>query len=235
MKILAVDTATKSCSVAVTDGEVVCAELTTVNEQTHSKHLLEMIHTVTQMADMSIAELDGFAVTIGPGSFTGLRIGISSIKGLALAFDKPVVGISSLEALAQQTVPSSYLVVPCLDARKGEIYFAHYRFANGLLTKEKVEVVLPPDQVVKDIFEPCIFVGSGAQVYQDLIRQELGANAIIALQNRHIIRASTVAYLGMKRLENDDVDDINALVPHYIRKSDAELNFTKRMKAEQSP
>jgi tRNA threonylcarbamoyladenosine biosynthesis protein TsaB len=194
-----------------------------------------MIHTVTQMADSSIAELDGFAVTIGPGSFTGLRIGISSIKGLALAFDKPVVGISSLEALAQQTVPSSYLVVPCLDARKGEIYFTHYRFANGLLAKEKEEVALPPDQVIKDIFEPCIFVGSGAQIYQDFIRQELGANAIIAPQNCHIIRASTVAYLGMKRLENDDVDDINALVPHYIRKSEAELNFTKRMKAEQNP
>jgi tRNA threonylcarbamoyladenosine biosynthesis protein TsaB len=235
MKILAADTATKSCSVAVINGEVVCAELTTVNVQTHSKHLLEMIHTVTQMAGLPITELDGFAVSIGPGSFTGLRIGISSIKGFALAFDKPVVGISSLEALAQQTVPGSYLVVPCLDARKGEIYFAHYRFVKGLLTKEKEEVVLPPDQVIKDIFEPCVFVGSGVQVYQDLIRQELGANALIAQPNCHIIRASTVAYLGMKRLENDDVDDINALVPHYIRKSDAELNFAKRMKVEQKP
>ena len=235
MKILAVDTATKSCSVAVTDGKVVRAELTTVNEQTHSKHLLDMIHTIIQMAELSIAELDGFAVTIGPGSFTGLRIGISSIKGFALAFDRPVVGISSLEALAQQTVPSSYLVVPCLDARKGEIYFAHYRFVNGLLTREKEEVVLPPDQAVKDIREPSIFVGSGAQVYQDMIRQELGANALIAPQNYHNIRASTVAYLGMKRLEKDDVDDINALVPHYIRKSDAELNFSKRMKTAQKP
>jgi tRNA threonylcarbamoyladenosine biosynthesis protein TsaB len=235
MKILAVDTATKSCSVAVTDGEVVCAELTTVNDQTHSKHLLEMVHTVTQMAGLSVTDLSGFAVTIGPGSFTGLRIGISSIKGLAVAFDKPVVGISSLEALAQQTVPGSYLVVPCLDARKGEIYFAHYRFVNGLLTKEKDEVVRPPDQVIKGILEPCIFVGSGAQVYQELIRQELSGNALIAPQNCHIIRASTVAYLGMKRLENDDVDDINALVPHYIRQSDAELNFTKRMKASREP
>lgn len=235
MKILAVDTATKSCSVAVTDGEILCAELTTVKEQTHSKHLLEMIHAVTQMAGLSVADLSGFAVTIGPGSFTGLRIGISSIKGFAVALAKPVVGISSLEALAQQTVPGSFLVVPCLDARKGEIYCAHYRFVKGVLTKEKEEMVLPPDQVVKDIFEPCIFVGSGAQVYQDMISQELGVNAFIAPQNCHIIRASTVAYLGMKRLENNDVDDINTLVPHYIRKSDAELNITRRMKAAQKP
>jgi len=235
MKILAVDTATKSCSVAIVDGEVVVAELTTINDETHSKHLLEMVHTVTQMSGLSLSDLSGFAVTIGPGSFTGLRIGISSIKGFAVAFDKPVVGISSLEALARQTVPSSYLVVPCLDARKGEIYFAHYRFGHGLLSQEKDEVVLPPDQVIKDIVEPCIFVGSGAQVYQDLIRQELGPNAFFAPQNCHIIRASTVAYLGMKRLENDDFDDINALVPHYIRKSDAELNLARRKKAGRKP
>ena len=235
MKILAVDTATKSCSVAIADGPVVCAELTTINDRTHSKHLLEMVDTVTRMAGLSVTDLHGFAVTIGPGSFTGLRIGISSIKGFAVAFDKPVVGISSLEALAHQIVPSSYLVVPCLDARKGEIYFAHYRFVKGLLAEEKEEMVRPPKKMIEDINEPCIFVGSGAQVYQDLIRRELGANALIAPQNFHTIRASTVAYLGMKRLGNDDVDDISALVPHYIRKSDAELNFTRQAKAVQKP
>ncbi len=231
MKILAVDTATKNCSVAITDGETVRAELTTVNDQTHSKHLLEKIHTVIQRAGVSIANLDGFAVTIGPGSFTGLRIGISSIKGLAVALDKPVVGISSLDVLAQQTAPGSCLVVPCLDARKGEIYFSHYRFINGQLTKEKEEMVSAPDKVVKDISEPCIFVGSGALVYQELIRAKLGALACIAPQSCHIIRASTVAYLSMKRFKNDDVDDITALVPNYIRMSDAELKFAKRLSA----
>ena len=104
MRILAVDTATKSCSVAVTEKGFLAAELTTVSAQTHSKHLLKMIHSVINTAGITISDVDGFAVTIGPGSFTGLRIGISSVKGLAVALDKPVVGVSSLDALAQQAL-----------------------------------------------------------------------------------------------------------------------------------
>jgi tRNA threonylcarbamoyl adenosine modification protein YeaZ len=100
MKILAIDTATKSCSVAVTDDGSLSAELTTLKNQTHSKHLMELIHSVLEIAGFGVGDLDGLAVTIGPGSFTGLRIGISTIKGLAHALDKPVVGISSLKALA---------------------------------------------------------------------------------------------------------------------------------------
>ena len=91
MRILAVDTATKSCSVAVTEDKTVLGEITNVSEQTHAKHLLEMVHTVTRESGLTLSAMDGFAVTRGPGSFTGLRIGISSIKGLALAVNKPVV------------------------------------------------------------------------------------------------------------------------------------------------
>ncbi len=100
MKILALDTATPSCSVAVTDGGTLCAELSSFKNQTHAKHLMDAIDSVLSIAGFGVDDLDGLAVTVGPGSFTGLRIGISTIKGLAHALDKPVVGISSLEALA---------------------------------------------------------------------------------------------------------------------------------------
>ncbi|NNK84267.1 MAG: tRNA (adenosine(37)-N6)-threonylcarbamoyltransferase complex dimerization subunit type 1 TsaB, partial [Desulfobacterales bacterium] len=100
MKILAVDTATKSCSVAIVDKESIIAEMTVINEETHSKHLLGIINVVLKYADLDMADLNGFAVTSGPGSFTGLRIGISTIKGFAAALKKPMVGISTLSALA---------------------------------------------------------------------------------------------------------------------------------------
>jgi len=124
MRILAVDTATKSCSVAIVEKESIIAETTLFIEQTHSKHLMKMIDTALNLSGLTVSELDGFAVTRGPGSFTGLRIGISSIKGFAMASGKPVVGVSSLDSLAMQCCFSPYLVSPLLDARKGEVYYA---------------------------------------------------------------------------------------------------------------
>jgi tRNA threonylcarbamoyladenosine biosynthesis protein TsaB len=228
MRILAVDTATKSCSVAITEQHAVLGELTSVSEQTHSKHLLEMIHTVMQNAGVGMSSLDGFAVTRGPGSFTGLRIGISSIKGLAFAVNKPVAGISSLEALAQQGIPASDRICPLIDARRGEVYAAVYRFTPEGLIQESNEMVLSPDKLVKGMDKPCLFLGSGAVLYREVIVQKLGSLSAFASQQHHVIRASTVAALGRKRFENGDVDKVAELVPHYIRKSDAELNFGEK-------
>lgn len=224
MKILAVDTAVKSCGVAIVDKESVLAELTLCREQTHSKHLMEMINAAIKLSGIIVSELDGFAVTRGPGSFTGLRIGISSIKGLAAATRKPLVGVSSLDALAMQCFFSKYLIYPLLDARRGEVYFSRYRFNGGILKKEIDEQVLSPGEAVCDINEACIFVGDGASVYQKLIRDKLGTLAHFALPRQSTIHASTIANIGMDRFKNNDTDDIRSFVPFYIRKSYAELS-----------
>jgi tRNA threonylcarbamoyladenosine biosynthesis protein TsaB len=228
MRILAVDTATKSCSVGVVENETVLGEITKVGEQTHSKHLLEMVHAVIGEAGLTLSELDGFAVTRGPGSFTGLRIGISSIKGLALALNRPVVGISSLQTLAQQIAPTSHLIYPLIDARKGEVYTSIYRFDKGALRPAHEEKVSAPQEVVQNIHSPSIFVGSGAVLYRDLIMDKLGDLASFAPEDSHIIRASTLAYLALKRFESGDAGEVADLVPYYIRKSDAELNFPRK-------
>lgn len=224
MKILAVDTAVKSCSVAIVDKKSVLAELTLCREQTHSKHLMCMINTAIELSGTIVSELDGFAVTRGPGSFTGLRIGISSIKGLAAATRKPLVGVSSLDALAMQCFFSQYLICPLLDARRGEVYFSRYRFERGILKKEIDEQVLPPGEAVCDINEACIFVGDGASVYQKAIRDKLGTLAHFALPHQSTIRASTIANISMDRFKNNDTDDICNFVPFYIRKPYAELS-----------
>lgn len=224
MKILAVDTALKSCSVAIVDKESVLAEITLGIEQTHSKHLMEMINAAIKLSGIIVSELDGFAVTRGPGSFTGLRIGISSIKGLATATRKSLVGVSSLDALAMQCFFSQHLICPLLDARKGEVYFSRYRFNGNILKKEIDEQVLPPGEAVCDINETCIFVGDGASVYQKVIRDKLGGLAHFALPRQSTIHASTIANISMDRFENNDTDDISGFVPFYIRKSYAELS-----------
>ena len=225
MRILAVDTATTSCSVAIVDKTSLLSEFTLAKEETHSKHLMDMIKAALRMSGHNFSDLDGFAVTRGPGSFTGLRIGISTIKGLVVASEKPVVGVSSLEALALQVSYSRDLICPILDARRGEVYFSRYRFLNGHLKKQTKERVAPPDQAVEDLNESCLFVGNGALLYKEMILEKMGELASFAPLIQNTIRASTMAYLSMAKFENNDTDDIEKILPYYIRKSDAELNL----------
>ncbi|CAB1059638.1 tRNA threonylcarbamoyladenosine biosynthesis protein TsaB [Olavius sp. associated proteobacterium Delta 1] len=225
MKILAVDTATKSCSVAVIDEDSLLAESTSVIDQTHSRQLLNIIDTVLGETGLKITQLDGFAVSIGPGSFTGLRIGITSVKGLAFSLNKPVVGVSSLETLAFQCLQKPYLICPVLDARKQEVYFCHYRCKNGKLEKESPERVAAAAEAVRGIREPCVFIGNGAILYQDLISTELRGLAHFVAENQHTIQAAAVARLSLPRFKRQETDNVHLLVPHYIRKSDAELKI----------
>jgi len=227
MRVLAVDTATTSCSVAIVDKTSLLSEFTLYREQTHSKHLMDMIKAALRMSGLNFSDLDGFAVTRGPGSFTGLRIGISTIKGLAVALEKPVVGVSSLEALALQVSYSRDLICPILDARKGEVYFSRYRFLNGHLKNQTKERVAPPDKAVDDLSESCLFVGNGALLYKEIILEKMGKFASFAPLIQNTIRASTMAYLSMAKFEKNDTDDIEKISPYYIRKSDAELNLMK--------
>jgi len=224
MKILALDTATQSCSVAIVDDGLLLAELTRANIKTHSRHLMDLIETVCLAADLRVRDVDGFAVTIGPGSFTGLRIGISTIKGLAYSLSKPVVGVSSLEARAWQCAQSAYLICPLLDARKKEVYTCRYRFINNELKKEDAERVASPAEAVRGIKEPSVFVGNAVALYQEKIYTELGELAHFAAWGQHTIRASTIARLSMTGFYRQQTDDVALLLPQYIRKPDAEVN-----------
>jgi tRNA threonylcarbamoyladenosine biosynthesis protein TsaB len=225
MRILAVDTATVSCSVAIVDRASLAAEFTVNRKETHSKHLMEMIDSVLKISGFDLSAVDGFAVTKGPGSFTGLRIGISTVKGLAEASEKPIVGISSLEALAAQVPFSPNIICPLIDARKGEVYFSRYRFINGQLKRQTDEQVTRPEKVFDDVEESCLFVGNGALLYKNMILEKLNSFASFAPMNHNTIHASTVAYLSMAKFKSENTDSIETFSPHYIRRSDAELNI----------
>lgn len=223
MRILAVDTSTRSCSAAVVDRNDLLAEIISGNGQTHSRHLMSMIHSALELAGLNLSMVNGLAFTCGPGSFTGLRIGISTILGLSTATGKPVVGISGMDALAMQAAAPGMTICPLIDGRRGEVYCGRYQWINGELVKDAAEQVLPPELAISGLNMPVLFVGNGALLYQALIRDRLGDAARFAPNCQNTLRASTVAWLSMKRFETGDVDDTVRFEPMYIRRPDAKI------------
>lgn len=224
MRILALDAAAQSCSVAITDAGTLQAEVTLNTRMSHTRHIMELVQTAIHWSDGDIEHIQGFAVTRGPGSFTGLRIAVSTIKGLAAATQKPIVGVSSLHVLARQAHSDGRLICPLIDARKGEVYCAVYRWEKGRLAEVRRADVLKPDQALARIDGPCVFIGSGAILYERMIAEKTGQSGAFSLAGQHFIKASTIADLALSRFEAGDVDDVRHLAPWYIRKSDAELN-----------
>lgn len=223
MKVLGIDTSSQTGSIAVVDGDTLLAERALTSGHTHAKRLMSAVDWALGMAGLSTDELDGFAVTTGPGSFTGLRIGISTIKGLAFAARKPVAGVSTLESLVHQFPMFPHLICPILDARKGEVYTALYRSEGHMKWKQLAEdCVAAPGRWVERIAELCLFVGDGLCAYGGLIREALGGLALFAPPYLNVVRASIVAHIGIKEIRGGNAVDVSRLAPHYIRRSDAE-------------
>jgi tRNA threonylcarbamoyladenosine biosynthesis protein TsaB len=226
MLILAVDTSTQSGSVALLKGDSVLAECLINVGINHSKTLLPAIERILSLGVAKIAEVDLFALTIGPGSFTGLRVGASTVKGLALGADKPVVGVSSMDALALNVANSTITICPMLDARKKEVYTALYRPDRGGIPEKIVEeTVVDPETFLKGIDEDVIFLGDGARNYSGLIKEILPGRSYFALPQHQYIKASAVGLLGMNKFIEGDILDIMTFTPQYLRLSEAE---TKR-------
>jgi tRNA threonylcarbamoyladenosine biosynthesis protein TsaB len=229
MRILAVDTSSQTCSVAVlSDGNA--ADISFTSSRTHSRHLMDMIDYALGLAGVRANRLDAVAVTRGPGTFTGLRIGISAAKAIAMAGGKPLVGISGLEALAVQTADADRLICPMVDARRGEVYYAFYRSEGGRLQRVSEEKACAPMKVLEGIRGPCRFVGNGAELYRDLIVEARGESGTIGAPVQNVIRAATLACMAGERLRNGDGVDPGDITPLYLRKSDAELKLGKKVR-----
>lgn len=227
MKILAVDTAEQSCSLAlVEDGIPVCEEFYS-SRKTHAVMLMDMVdHMIHKRAAISMDQIDGFAVARGPGSFTGLRIGISVVKALAYALSKPVAGISTLDGIAWQMSFSSLPVCVMMDAKRGEVYSAVYYFNRGTLEKKTEALALSPEDASDMAGQNALFAGSGARVFKDVIKEHLGPGAVFAPGFQNSISAAAIAEVLFK---NPDLlsFDLSAALPLYLRSSDAEINYKK--------
>jgi len=221
MKVLAVETSTLMGSVAVVDDDRLLCELTLHVQETHSSQLMPAIDYVLNAAGCAPDGLDGFAVTLGPGSFTGLRIGMATIKGLAVAASKPLVGIPTLKAMAWSFPYCPHLLCPMIDAKMKEVYAAWFETGGGEMTRRSEDLVLPVADLLKDAKQRALFFGSGAEKYRAEISAIMGDRAHFALHGIAGARASIVGFLAVEKLKRQDFADIETLEPIYIRESQA--------------
>jgi len=228
MRILALETSTLTGSVAVVEDTCLLTEITLQVKETHSSQLMPAIDIVLKTTGMLPNELDGFAVALGPGSFTGLRIGMATAKGLAAAASKPLIGISTLEAMAWSFPFCPYLLCPMLDARMNEVYAAWFTASDGHISRESEDMVLPVSDLLRGRKEEALYFGSGAQRYEAEIREIMGDLAHDASYEIMGARASVVGFLAMEKLKRGEVADIDSLEPLYIRESQAILKARSR-------
>lgn len=230
--VLALDTATPCSCVAITagtrhDGEVV-ASLSLTGKITHSRRLLSAIDWLMKESAITWPLIGGIAVGLGPGSFTGLRIGMATAKGLAAAAGKVLLGVSTLDSLAARC-GSAGLICAVLDARKKEVYAAFYRCNRQGFTERLGEpVVLAPARLAAAIDEPVLLVGDGARVYGEVFRDLLRDKVKFAPAALHEPSASSLGLLAGEMLERGELLDLAEGVPVYVRSSDAELNLAKK-------
>lgn len=225
VKLLTIQTATPAGSVALTHGERLLGELHLDVRRTHGSWLLPAIGQLLGAAGLDAAELDAFAVTIGPGSFTGLRVGLATAKGLAIATGRPLVGVSTLQALAMQAPHAALPVCALLDARKGEVYAGLFRQDAGLPEPLAAETVAAPERVLAGLSGPTLFVGDGAAAYRPLILRHLGEAARFLPAAYDPPRAAHAAVLAARCFAAGAAVPPAALNPLYLRPSEAELNF----------
>lgn len=221
MRILAVDTSSAVASCAVVDGEKLVCEQILNNKLTHSQTIMPMIEAVMKQAEIKVTEIDLFAAVTGPGSFTGLRIGVSAVKALAHAANKPCAAVSTLEAMAYNMPFCEHLIYPIMDARRGEVYNAVYRFADGRLCEIRQPRAVSIEQCCEDIQsigEKAVFLGDGLPVFRERITEILGDLAVFAPANINAQMAASAA-VAAKCKEQVAYD---RLAPTYLRKSQAE-------------
>ena len=226
MKILAIDTASRSCSVAVCDDGSLQAEITDGSGETHSRHLMRMIARALEIAGDELQALDALAVNCGPGSFTGVRIGISTAKGLAAAAGVPLVGVSGLAALAWQAAPTPHEICPMLDARRREVYSGRYRVTGGELICLAPDTVCAPEEALRQAARPCVLIGDGAIAYRSRLEAVLNDDLLMPPPFQHTIRAGAIALAARPRVDRAE-NDLTRLVPKYLRPSYAKEPIDK--------
>lgn len=235
MLILAVDTATPSAGAALVDNKKVLNESFINFQKTHSETLMPTIERLLQECSVAVQDLDALAVSSGPGSFTGLRIGMATVKGISLAAAKPVVTLSTLDILASNIAGSDALVCPLLDARKNEIYCGFYESTRIFPIALKEPIACSPEKFIADARElaytrhikKIILVGDGYYRYQHFFDTRLKEELLKIPGHLMYPRAAAAGILAARKAELGDYADVYQMKPLYIRLSEAEYRLGK--------
>lgn len=224
MKILAIDTSSETAAAAVTDGNVLLGEYVINHKKTHSQKLMVMIERMMDDLELQVSDIDLFAAAEGPGSFTGLRIGIATIKALAHSVNRPVAGVSTLEGLAYNLTYADRIIVPIMDARNKQVFNAAYEWSDGIMKTVTEPNACGIDECIERLSgKNVIFTGDGVNVYEEYIRSK--TDAAFAPVNARLSRASAVAAAAAAHGETMHYTE---LVPKYLRLSQAERELAKK-------
>jgi len=224
MLTLAIETSTQQLGVAVADDDRLVSSYALLAENPHAVELPDALRRVLKAARTTLAQVEAITVDIGPGSFTGLRIGLAFVKALAFPRKTPVVGVPSLDVLAANLPFASRLVCPLLDAKQKNIYGALYRVDENSPRRQTDYLLAPVEELLSQIKEPVIFLGDGCARYREQIVGRVGALASFAAPELWLPRAEALARLGVARLCRGQRDDPADLVPMYLYPQDASID-----------
>ena len=228
MLVLAIDTATKIGSVALYDDKTgVIGEINLYVKVNHSNVIMDAVDSLFKLSGLNIKDVDRIAVTIGPGSFTGIRIGTAIAKGLAYSLKKPIVGVNELDVLAHMGENREDIIVPLIDARKERVYFSKYRYIDNILLREEEYKDGELREILDDLKgKKVTFIGDGATVNEKLINEILEKDYNIYSKANSIPRAGVAAQISLHLPE----DNLYTLEPLYVNKSQAEREKEEREK-----
>lgn len=224
MRILGIDTSTKYAGIAVLENGILLAQSTMQFMASHSEKLLPEIAHILEIMKIPLETIDYYAITVGPGSFTGLRVGISTAKGLSFVTKKKVIPVSTLEVIAWEFPHCKYQICPMLDARKKEVFTALFKWENNQILRIKEDSVLGINALLEWIKEKTIFAGTGADLYKEKLIEKLGSKAIFPPLIYSVPNPGIVAYIGLQRI--NEATNGKDLKPEYLRKSEAEIKMT---------
>lgn len=225
MKILGLDSSGLVASVAIVEGNDLKGEYTVNYKKTHSQTLLPMLDEVAKMIELDLNSVDAIAVSGGPGSFTGLRIGSATAKGLGLALNKPLIHIPTVDALAYNLVGHRDLVCPLMDARRNQTYTGLYRFNGNEMEIAEPQCAVGIDEIIEkinNIGQPVVFLGDGVAVFESYIRENSKVPFTFAPAHMNKQRAGAVAALGELYYEQGKTETATEHKPDYLRLSQAE-------------
>ena len=231
MNILMIDTSGPACGVALSrDGKIVC-ELELTSGMTHSQRMMPMVDSALSLSGMTIGEIDLFGAVVGPGSFTGVRIGVSTVKALAHASGKPCGGVDALEALAANATGFDGVVCPILDARAQQVYGAMFEAGFPPVRRMEDEAMKLTEYLdrVEAMGKRALFLGDGAAAFETLIRERMGEKAVFApMQHAGLRAASALALLAYRAQAGEAMEDGFSLLPLYLRAPQAERERAAR-------
>lgn len=231
MRILAIDSSSMVATVAVVTDDILTAEYTINNKKTHSQTLLPMIYEIKEAIDLDMESIDAIAISGGPGSYTGLRIGSATAKGFGLALNKPIINVPTMDALAYNLFSSQYIVCPIMDARRRQVYTGIYRFQGTEMEVIKPQCIMMIDELIYELDKigmPVMFLGDGVETDREEIEEKMATEHHYAPTSMNRQKASSVAALAALYYKKGKTETASKHVPEYLRLSQAERELKEK-------